>query len=782
MEKLLAATADLTKLREVATGDMRADIDRRIGAVRSAVRDQQALVEAFKSDNALLHNSLTYFNHLSGRLAAGGGRRGMDLHAEIGTLTAAMLRFVNAPLPDSGREVGASLDRLAGLPVEAGLEEDVRSLVSHGRLVLETLPAVDDLVSRVQSAPTIDRVRALQAVYFDAEARAEARADVFLKLLYAAALLLLAYVAYLFVRLRANARTLRERLEFESLIASISTQFINLPRDRIRADIDEALVRLVEHAHVDGARIIVSADGEPDLAGSFSYRRAAADAPEARFAEVAKLVLSWKPDGYERQGCICVSDVVSLPASPQKTFLQAMHVLSLLCIPMRVAGEYLGVLALDTVVAKRHWRHDDIALLRTAAEIFANAIARERSEAEREVLQARLNQSQRLEAIGTLAGGIAHEFNNILGAIRGYGEMLLAVLHKESRPRRYAQQIMKAGERAQDVVEQLLAFGRHRERRHRPIRVEPIVAEAIDLIRASFSSTLSVHARLEAGSASVMGDATELQQIVMNLCNNAAQAMGGRGILTLVLDIVDCAEAAKLSHSSLPAGCHVRLRVEDTGHGIDEATLERIFEPFFTTRPAGEGTGLGLSTVHGIVGEHAGAINVVSRPAEGTTFEVYLPRLATIAAREDRAADAPLEFGHGETILIVDDDEPIVRLGEEMLAALGYEPVGFHGSRAAWTAFEDEPNRFDMVLTDEAMPGMTGTELAGAIHEVRPDLPIVLLTGYDGSLQADQLQAAGIREVLKKPLLSRALADCLARQRPVRQGVSQSAATAPFQP
>jgi signal transduction histidine kinase/CheY-like chemotaxis protein len=458
-----------------------------------------------------------------------------------------------------------------------------------------------------------------------------------------------------------------------------------------------------------------------------------------------------------------------------------MRVQSLLCIPMRVAGEYLGVLALDTVAEKRHWRHGDLALLRTAAEIFANAIARERSEAERELLQARLNQSQRLEAIGTLAGGIAHEFNNILGAIRGYGEMLLAVLRKESRPRRYAEQIMKAGERAQDVVEQILAFGRRRERQQRPIRVEPVVAEAIDLIRASFSSTLSVHARLGAGTASVMGNATELQQVVMNLCNNAAQAMGGRGVLTLVLDIVDCAEAAKLSHGGLPAGCHVRLRVEDTGHGIDEATLERIFEPFFTTRPAGEGTGLGLSTVHGIVGEHAGAINVVSRPGEGTTFEVYLPLLATTAAREDRAADPPLEFGHGETILVVDDDEPLVRLGEEMLAALGYEPVGFHGSRAAWTAFDAEPNRFDMVLTDEAMPGMTGTELAAAIHEVRPNLPIVLLTGYDRSLQADRLQAAGIREVLQKPLLSRALADCLARQLPVRRRASQSAATGPFQ-
>jgi signal transduction histidine kinase len=778
MENLLGATADLAVLREVATGDTRADIDRRIDEVTSAVSDQEALVEAFKSDNALLQNSLAYFNHLSDRL----GQR-TDLSAEIGALTAAMLRFVNAPLPDAAREVRASLDRLAQLPVEAAsiepvpveatgveaaLASDVRSLVSHGRLVLTTLPAVDALVARLQSAPTNGRARALQNVYFEASERAAARADLFLTLLYVAALALVAYVAYLFVRLRANAQRLRERLEFESLIASISTQFINLPRDRIRAGIGEALARLVEHSRLDGAQIVTSAAGEPGLAGSFSYRRPAADAPETPLTDVAEFVLRWRPREYERQGCICVPDVRSLPQSAEKAFLQTRHVQSWLCIPMRVAGECLGVLALDAVTEKKRWQDDDVALLRTAAEIFANAIARESSEIEREALQARLNQSQRLEAIGTLAGGIAHEFNNILGAIRGYGEMALGKLRKDSRARRYVEQIMKAGERAQDVVEQVLAFGRRRERQRRPIRVQPVVAEAIDLIRASFPSTLSVRTRLEAGHASMMGDPTELQQVVMNLGTNAAQAMNGRGVLTLALDTVDSGDAMTLSHGGLPAGRYVRLLVRDTGCGINQATLERIFEPFFTTKRAGEGTGLGLSTVHGIVAEHSGAINVKSRPGEGTVFEVYLPRTEDTAAAEARTPEPPLKSGHGETVLIVDDDRPLVLLGEEMLAALGYEPVGFDRSGAALAAFGAEPKRFDLVLTDELMPGMTGTELAGAMHEMRPDVPIVLMTGYEHSLQSDRLQAAGVREVLKKPLLSRALADCLARQLPVR--------------
>ena len=283
------------------------------------------------------------------------------------------------------------------------------------------------------------------------------------------------------------------------------------------------------------------------------------------------------------------------------------------------------------VTKEKHWPDDDIARLRTAAEIFAYAIARERNESEREALQARLNQSQRLEALGTLAGGIAHEFNNILGAMLGYGEMAQAASQKGSAAWRYVGQIMKAGERAQNVVEQVLAFGRRREREHKPIRAEPVVAEAIELIRASFPA-ISIRTDLKAGSASIRGDPTELQQVVMNLGTNAAQAMDGRGALQVELEAFESIEGLTLSHGNLPKGPYVRLVVRDTGHGMDQATIERIFEPFFTTKPVGQGTGLGLSTVHGIVTEHGGAINVRSHPGRGTTFKVYFPRIEDAAA------------------------------------------------------------------------------------------------------------------------------------------------------
>ncbi|MER8548192.1 two-component system VirA-like sensor kinase [Mesorhizobium sp. M0684] len=762
IENLDEATQTLPAARDAASGETRADIDKRIAEVIAAIRDEEALVERFKSDNALLQNSLNFFNYMSGRLTSeGDGLRAV----EIGALMVAMSRFISDPQPDAAKAVTAALDRLARPSVDAVPASDVLSLVSHGRLIVTRLPAVDDLVARLQTAPTSERARALQDVYLGAHGRAAARAELFQTLLYVAALGLVGYVAYLFARLRRNARILRERLEFEGLIASISTQFINLPRDRIRAGISKGLARLVEHAGLDGAQIFVSHIADPS--GGYFYRRPGGSRPARLSRDMIELASRWALADHERQGCIDVPRVGELPEGREKASLQAHQFRSWLCIPMWHAGERLGFLALDTVTHEKHWADDDIALLRTAAEIFANAIVREHNEREREALQARLNQSQRLEAIGTLAGGIAHEFNNILGAVLGYSEMALAVLLKESRARRYVQQIMQAGRRAQDVTEQILAFGRRHERQHHALRAEAVVAEAIDLLRASFPATLSVQTRLAAADAAMMGDPTELQQVVMNLGTNAAQAMNNRGALEIGLDTTEFVEARMLSHGNLPAGRYLRLAVRDTGSGMDQATLERIFEPFFTTKPAGQGTGLGLSTVHGIVIAHRGAVDVNSKPGEGTTFEIYFPRIeaaeATQNEDESDAAEVPVKHGNGETILVVDDDTPLMQLAEEMLAALGYEPVGFDRSPAALSAFRADPERFDLVLTDEVMPDITGIEFSGRLHKIRPDLPVVLMTGYGRQLRSRQLTAAGISEVIKKPLLSAAVAQCLAR-------------------
>jgi CheY-like chemotaxis protein len=238
--------------------------------------------------------------------------------------------------------------------------------------------------------------------------------------------------------------------------------------------------------------------------------------------------------------------------------------------------------------------------------------------------------------------------------------------------------------------------------------------------------------------------------------------MQGYGILVVALDMVEAAADLALSHGVLQAGRYVRLTVSDTGRGMDEATMERIFDPFFTTKAVSGGTGLGLSTVHGVVADHGGAINVRSRPGEGSTFEAYFAQ-AERSALGDGEVVAPVPRGCGETILLVDDDRSLVLLGEEMLAELGYEPVGLASAVQALATFRADPRRFDLVLTDMVMPEMTGIELAAALHELQPELPIILMTGYSGPVRSRQFHAASIREVLKKPLRSRDMAESITR-------------------
>jgi signal transduction histidine kinase/CheY-like chemotaxis protein len=678
-----------------------------------------------------------------------------------------VLGFLQDPRGDAAAALTAALDRLERSQANAGAQSASRALIAHGRLVLAVLPQVGDLVARLQAAPIRDRALDLQDAYLDLYGRAAARAGIFRVLLYAVAVALAGYVGYLFLRLRANARSLQARLDLEKMIADISAQFINLSRARIDDEIQDGLARVAQYAGVDRARIVVDGAETTRLRRSYLWLRPGVGLACGRDDDA--LPMPWNLPCYERQGCVHVPQVQSLPASPEKSHLQARGIRSWLCIPMGYAGKRIGFLTLEAVSAEQRWRDDDIALLRTAGEIFAGAIERERSETEREALEARVHQAERLEAIGTLAGGIAHEFNNILGAILGYCEMALEALRTPSAPRRHLQQIMKAGRRAQGIVEQILAFSRRGDRQYRPIEAKPVVGEALDLLRASLPATLAVRPQLGPDDARLIGNATQLQQVVMNLCTNAAQAVEGRGAIDVSLDTVDLADERRLSHGTLPAGRYIRLAVTDAGPGMDAAVMERVFEPFFTTKRPGRGTGLGLATVHGIVTQHGGALNVRSRRGVGSTFETYFPRTEE-PAPDCGQAEAAAPHGHGETILLVDDETPLVTLGEEMLAVLGYEPVGFHDSTAALAAFHADPRRFDLVLTDEVMPAMTGTELATALHRIRPELPIVLMTGYVGPVETRALAAAGIREVLKKPLLSRPLAKCLASYLPAKQG------------
>jgi PAS domain S-box-containing protein len=382
--------------------------------------------------------------------------------------------------------------------------------------------------------------------------------------------------------------------------------------------------------------------------------------------------------------------------------------------------------------------------------------------------EAALLQAQRLEATGTLAGGIAHDFNNILAAILGYGEMALRDVPVGTRMRRDLDSILIAAERGRLLVERILAFSRSGVGERRPVHVEGVLREALDLLAATLPNNVHIDAQLAAGPAAMLGEATQIHQVFMNLATNAVQAMPTGGTLTVALRVVEVESERVATTGTIAPGEYLRLVLADQGTGIAPESLARIFDPFFTTKDTGVGTGLGLSLVHGIVTEVGGAVDVTSKLGEGSVFTVYLPRHGDAADSCD--GEAPqLPLGQGQRVLVVDDEAPLVTLMTRTLSDLGYRPFGYTSSAAALAAFRARPEDFDVVVTDERMPGLSGTALVREVRGLRSDIPILLASGFLGGTIGEQAQAAGADEVLQKPLAARDLALALARAVRLRQ-------------
>ena len=365
-------------------------------------------------------------------------------------------------------------------------------------------------------------------------------------------------------------------------------------------------------------------------------------------------------------------------------------------------------------------------------------------------------QSSRMEAIGTLAGGIAHDFNNILTAILGYTELGLASVPKGSRTQRNLQEVLTAGHRAKHLVLQILAFSRQSGQGKNPTPIHTVIQEALKLLRATIPTSIEIRQSLMT-EASVLADSTQLHQVVINLCTNAEYAMRETGgLLVVTLEDVDVTKEKVRLVSGLKVGPHVRLIIQDNGTGMSPDVLERMFDPFFTTKPIGEGSGMGLAVVHGIVTNHGGALMIDSFGGKGTKVEVYLPIIPT--PDWDGSGDQDVIPLGKETILFVDDEETIVRLGKELLSSLGYTVEVHTNSQDALHAFRHDPERFDLVITDQAMPGLTGEALSRELLRIRPELPIILCTGFSHIMTAEKAKALGIQAYLMKPLAIRDLA------------------------
>jgi two-component system cell cycle sensor histidine kinase/response regulator CckA len=392
--------------------------------------------------------------------------------------------------------------------------------------------------------------------------------------------------------------------------------------------------------------------------------------------------------------------------------------------------------------------------------IFSDITARKQTEAAHAMLEAQLRESQKMEAIGTLAGGIAHDFNNIIAAILGNTELALEDVSSNTRARESIEEIRKAARRGRDVVQQILAFSRRQPIERSLTALIPIVDESVRLLRATLPARISLEVHCDADVPPVLADATQIQQVLINLATNAMQAMQGKpGRIDIRLDTVMLDAALAHKHPELAAlydqqpGRAVRLAVSDDAAGMDAATLAKIFEPFFTTKPAGEGTGLGLSVVYGIVRTHEGAIAVDTAPGKGTTFTIYLP-----VAKAQAGAPAPAvsvttaapRLDSDKHILYLDDDEALVFLVKRLLGRHGYRVSGYTNQTEALAALRADPASFDLVVTDYNMPAMSGLDVAREVRSIRADLPVAVVSGFIDEELRTQAGVAGVRDLIFK--------------------------------
>jgi PAS domain S-box-containing protein len=425
-------------------------------------------------------------------------------------------------------------------------------------------------------------------------------------------------------------------------------------------------------------------------------------------------------------------------------------------------GEYDEIYRITRPDGSLRWIHDHAVPLRNTAGEISRFIGIAGDITEKRKLEDSFRQAQKMESIGQLAGGIAHDFNNILAAI--VGNLYLVRMDAAGQPAilEHLQNISEASQRATDLVKQILTFSRQDKPEREAVKLNHVVQEALKLLRSSMPATIRIQTEL-VEVPTVLANATAIHQVIMNLGTNAWHAMRDQiGVLKIEMKVLDVDEDFAKTRPDLRPGNYVQLSVSDSGCGMDSATLEHIFEPFFTTKAVGEGTGLGLAVVHGIMKTHDGSISVYSQPGEGTTFHLYFPVIeAEVASGKIEAT--PIPRGHGEHILFVDDEATLGRLGKKMLERLGYVVTTQTNPLEAITAVRDQPAKFDLVITDLTMPGMDGAKLGAQLLHLQPNLPIIITTGYSGVMTPAKVRELGFRELLSKPSTARTLGETVYR-------------------
>jgi signal transduction histidine kinase len=668
-----------------------------------------------------------------------------------------MLSFMLDTSSAAANDVQDRLDDLAKQQVPSADSDSVGTLLAHGRLLHELLPRTNGIIQTLFALPSRSEEESLRSVIVSRHNDAREVARGFRILLYVTSLLLVAVLVHLGMRLRSRAQLLQRRAAFEHVIAGISTRFINSHPYEIDAHVEQALLQLAQHVGAAWAVYMTSETG----ARMHAWCQEAVTFPPGWLEEISAQAARMTTTPEE---------IIHFPADTLRLVATERNGLgaaacSWICV-VRTSGtgqqSLLGFGLPQPIPPKQS---NELGLLHMALDAISNAIARTTLERERAQLEARLHQARRMEIVGSFASGIAHNFNNIVGAILGYTEIAEGQFTGNSQAARNSVlttlgEIRKAGERARDLVDQILTFGRRRDGLRRPVNMQTLVTEVTSLLHASLPESIELVVGEVPEAATVLGVPAQLQQLIINLSNNAAQAMEGDGRVEIDLQMREVLGPQSLTHGEVEQGRYVCIGVTDTGSGMDEAVLERLFEPFFTTRAAGNG--LGLATVHEIVRELGGVMDVQTAPGLGSRFEAWLPRFD--AYNTAPIEDAPVyPFGHGETLLVVGDEAAPVAGDEEVLAALGYEPVGFARVGDAIAVYRATPERFDGVVLGHFTSVTTALDLAATLHEATPELPILLTTTSIHQIDIGPLAAAGISEVVQRPINSTEIAHALKR-------------------
>ncbi|HNT88097.1 MAG TPA: ATP-binding protein, partial [Candidatus Hydrogenedentes bacterium] len=596
---------------------------------------------------------------------------------------------------------------------------------------------------------------------------------------------------------RAEA-SLARRLRFEEGLAACSQ---TLQAESVGA---EGLAHALELLRISaGASRVMFFENEQSDGGALAARRVAEayDPEAARPASVKETSrLSYTGAAAAWRVALAAGHAVTVRedtvAAEEQALVTRLGARSLLMLPVGWEGDWRGVLAFANGPRRDKWEAEVVRMLRTAAELLgafkerqraedslrkahedlerrvaertadltlvnkrleAEIADRRRAERDKEKLEAQLRQAEKMKAIGTLAGGIAHDFNNILSSILGFTEMTLVKADADFPYRRYLEEVFKAGNRAKELVRQILVFSRQSEEERAPINMHDIVDEALALFSPALPENIVLRHALDPDCGTVLADPVQMHQVVMNLLSNAEHAMRENGgVLEVRLEAVRFDAPVTMPQGILLPGAYILLTVSDTGHGIPPEAISRIYEPFYTTKAVGEGTGMGLAIVHGIVTSLGGVVTVESDYRRGAVFRIYLPRSHHAALR--RAEPADEDLGGSEHILVVDDEAQLVSMWTEMLRGLGYQVTSHTGSRSALQDFLDDPDAYDLALLDQTMPELSGAELARRMLGKRPGFPIILATGFSEAITAEDARAMGIREFVLKPIIAKDLA------------------------